>query len=51
VTQGPAAAARLADRGALREGLRADLIAVHERGGVPVTRMLWSAGRPALVMG
>lgn len=50
-TMGPAAAARLTDRGAIREGLRADLIAVRERGGVPVTRMLWSAGRSALVTG
>jgi alpha-D-ribose 1-methylphosphonate 5-triphosphate diphosphatase len=48
---GPATAARLADRGAIREGLRADLIAVHERGGVPVTRHLWSAGRPTLITG
>ena len=50
-TFGPAAAAGLADRGAIREGLRADLIAVRERGGVPITRMLWSAGRPALTLG
>ncbi|MDX1931838.1 MAG: phosphonate metabolism protein PhnM, partial [Capsulimonadales bacterium] len=48
---GPAAAARLADRGAIREGLRADLIAVHQRGGVPVTRHVWTAGRPTLTTG
>ncbi len=48
---GPAAAARLTDRGAIRQGLRADLIAVQDRGGVPVTRRLWCAGRPSLITG
>lgn len=50
-TVGPAAAARLTDRGAIRAGLRADLIEVEKRGGVPVTRMLWSAGRLVLQIG
>ena len=45
---GPAAAAGLKDRGAIRSGLRADLIAVHKPGGSPVTRTRGCAGRRTL---
>ncbi|NAZ36482.1 alpha-D-ribose 1-methylphosphonate 5-triphosphate diphosphatase [Rubellimicrobium sp. CFH 75288] len=45
VTEAPARAAGLADRGALRTGLRADLVRVAERGGHPLTRGVWCAGR------
>jgi alpha-D-ribose 1-methylphosphonate 5-triphosphate diphosphatase len=51
VTTAPAAAARLSDRGALREGLRADLISVREHAGVPIVRTLWRQGHPALQTG
>lgn len=48
---GPAAAAGLRDRGAIQPGFRADLLAVREISGLPVTRLLWSAGRPMLAIG
>jgi len=48
---GPAAAAHLTDRGAIQPGLRADLLAVRLLAGTPITRMLWSAGRPMLAVG
>jgi alpha-D-ribose 1-methylphosphonate 5-triphosphate diphosphatase len=45
VTSGPARAAGLADRGRLEPGGRADLVAVGERGGLPVVAAAWAAGR------
>ncbi len=45
VTQAPAQAAGLQDRGALRSGLRADLIRFRMRGGVPALSAVWSRGR------
>jgi alpha-D-ribose 1-methylphosphonate 5-triphosphate diphosphatase len=45
VTEAPARAAGLADRGRLEPGLRADVLRVSTRGGVPTPRGVWSAGR------
>ena len=45
VTAAPARAVGLADRGRIAPGLRADLVRFALRGGVPVTRGVWSAGR------
>ena len=47
-TSGPATAARLADRGAIRTGLRADLIAVKHFEGAYGVQHLWSRGRHVL---
>ncbi|MGY6703984.1 alpha-D-ribose 1-methylphosphonate 5-triphosphate diphosphatase [Roseinatronobacter sp.] len=44
VTQAPARAAGLADRGALREGLRADLIRVALPAAIPMLRAVWVRG-------
>ena len=44
VTANPARMAGLADRGALRAGLRADLVRVRLHRGLPVIRGVWSAG-------
>lgn len=45
VTQQPAHAAGLTDRGALACGLRADLVRVRTVAGHPVVREVWNAGR------
>ncbi len=45
VTSAPAQAAGLPDRGALAEGLRADLIRVRRAGASAAVRGTWSAGR------
>jgi len=45
VTAAPAAAAELEDRGAIRAGLRADLVRVSDAYTAPVTRGLWVGGR------
>ena len=45
VTAAPARAAGLVDRGRIAPGLRADLLRVAMRGGVPRARGVWSAGR------
>ncbi|EBA07006.1 alpha-D-ribose 1-methylphosphonate 5-triphosphate diphosphatase [Sagittula stellata] len=44
VTQAPARATGLTDRGALAEGLRADLLRVEPFGDAPVLRGVWSRG-------
>lgn len=44
VTANPARAAGLADRGALAEGLRADLVRVGLHQGTPVVRAVWRGG-------
>ncbi|TPE52128.1 alpha-D-ribose 1-methylphosphonate 5-triphosphate diphosphatase [Amaricoccus solimangrovi] len=44
VTAAPARAARLADRGRIAPGLRADLARVRVIGGLPVVRGVWVAG-------
>ncbi len=44
VTSAPARATGLSDRGALRPGLRADLVRVRLSGDVPVVRQVWRAG-------
>jgi alpha-D-ribose 1-methylphosphonate 5-triphosphate diphosphatase len=44
VTANPARATGLTDRGALREGLRADLARVRLADGLPVVREVWRAG-------
>ncbi|MEM1065391.1 MAG: alpha-D-ribose 1-methylphosphonate 5-triphosphate diphosphatase [Pseudomonadota bacterium] len=44
VTQTPAHAMGLSDRGALAQGLRADVIRIHTRGDLPVLRGVWAAG-------
>lgn len=44
VTSAPASAAGLTDRGALREGLRADLIRVALPGSIPLLRGVWVKG-------
>ncbi|HEY8566720.1 MAG TPA: alpha-D-ribose 1-methylphosphonate 5-triphosphate diphosphatase [Beijerinckiaceae bacterium] len=46
VTLNPAKATGLDDRGALRPGLRADLVRVQVAGEVPVVRQVWRQGRP-----
>ncbi|WP_170473966.1 alpha-D-ribose 1-methylphosphonate 5-triphosphate diphosphatase [Ruegeria arenilitoris] len=45
VTQAPAQAAGLKDRGELRPGLRADLIRFRIRAGVPALKAVWSRGQ------
>jgi len=45
VSANPAAVAGLADRGAIAEGRRADLVRVHVSGTVPVVRSVWRTGR------
>ena len=45
VTSNPAQACGLSDRGSLRAGLRADLVAVAEVAGQPLVTQTWSAGR------
>ena len=45
VTDAPARAVGLADRGRIEPGLRADLVRVSIRGGVAAPRGVWSAGR------
>ena len=47
VTSAPAQAAGLSDRGALREGLRADLIRLALPGSVPILRGVWVRGARA----
>lgn len=44
VTANPARMAGLPDRGALSEGLRADVVRVREWQGMPVIRQVWRAG-------
>jgi alpha-D-ribose 1-methylphosphonate 5-triphosphate diphosphatase len=44
ITARPAEMAGLRDRGALRPGLRADLVRVHPHGGLPIVRQVWRAG-------
>jgi alpha-D-ribose 1-methylphosphonate 5-triphosphate diphosphatase len=44
VTAAPADAMGLSDRGAIRCGLRADLVRVHPSGEVPVVRTVWREG-------
>lgn len=51
VTAGPARIAGLADRGRLRPGLRADLVAIEPRGAHPVVRQTWVGGRAVLGLG
>ncbi|MEM1431122.1 MAG: alpha-D-ribose 1-methylphosphonate 5-triphosphate diphosphatase [Pseudomonadota bacterium] len=45
VTEAPARATGLTDRGALRPGLRGDLVCVSDAHGLPVVRAVWSRGR------
>ena len=45
VTATPARATGLTDRGALAEGLRADLVRVAELETTPRVRGVWAAGR------
>jgi alpha-D-ribose 1-methylphosphonate 5-triphosphate diphosphatase len=45
VTSNPAATVGLDDRGEIREGLRADLIRVSYRDGVPCVRAVWKGGQ------
>ncbi len=47
VTSAPARAARLADRGTIAPGLRADLLRVKVAGGLPLVRGVWTEGRRA----
>ena len=47
VTEAPARAAQLHDRGVIAEGRRADLIRVSTRGGLPVMRGVWVEGARA----
>ncbi|MEM7598791.1 MAG: alpha-D-ribose 1-methylphosphonate 5-triphosphate diphosphatase [Pseudomonadota bacterium] len=44
VTQNPAQAAKLHDRGALLQGLRGDVLRVREFGQTPLLRGVWSQG-------
>ncbi|WBU61639.1 alpha-D-ribose 1-methylphosphonate 5-triphosphate diphosphatase [Paracoccus albus] len=46
VTQAPAEATGLTDRGKIEAGLRADLVRVTQTGRMPVIRSVWSKGRP-----
>lgn len=48
VTCNPARAAGLDDRGEIAVGMRADLVAVKQLGGLPQAERVWSAGKPAL---
>jgi len=45
VTRAPAEAVGLTDRGAIRSGLRADLVRVRAGEGVPVVRSVWREGQ------
>ncbi|MDQ6434605.1 alpha-D-ribose 1-methylphosphonate 5-triphosphate diphosphatase [Mesorhizobium sp. LHD-90] len=45
VTATPADAVGLNDRGRIRPGLRADLVRVRHRSGIPVVRSVWREGR------
>ncbi|MBX9457278.1 MAG: alpha-D-ribose 1-methylphosphonate 5-triphosphate diphosphatase [Rhizobium sp.] len=45
VTATPARTVGLDDRGAIRQGLRADFVHVRHNGGVPVVRSVWREGR------
>lgn len=45
VTAAPAAMAKLADRGRIGEGLRADLVQVRLHDGVPIVRAVWRQGK------
>jgi alpha-D-ribose 1-methylphosphonate 5-triphosphate diphosphatase len=45
VTARPAETVGLADRGAIEQGRRADLLRVRYSGGVPVVRAVWREGR------
>jgi alpha-D-ribose 1-methylphosphonate 5-triphosphate diphosphatase len=45
VTRTPARTVGLEDRGAIRPGLRADLVRVRHTTGVPVVRSVWREGR------
>jgi alpha-D-ribose 1-methylphosphonate 5-triphosphate diphosphatase len=45
VTSTPARTVGLDDRGAIRPGLRADLVRVRYTGGVPVVRSVWREGQ------
>lgn len=47
VTERPARAIGLDDRGAIRPGLRADVIRIRESGGAPAVRATWLAGERA----
>ncbi|WP_427306658.1 alpha-D-ribose 1-methylphosphonate 5-triphosphate diphosphatase [Cupriavidus sp. H39] len=51
VTANPADACRLADRGRLTPGLRADVIAVSEVAGQPMVTHTWSGGRLVFAAG
>jgi alpha-D-ribose 1-methylphosphonate 5-triphosphate diphosphatase len=44
VSATPAAAIGLADRGAIAQGLRADLVRVTETPALPIVRAVWRAG-------
>ena len=44
ITDRPARMSRLADRGRLEAGLRADLVRVRVHGGMPVVRQVWREG-------
>lgn len=44
ITDRPARMARLADRGRIEPGLRADLVQLRPHGGLPVVRRVWRAG-------
>ena len=44
VAGNPAEAMELEDRGRIAAGLRADLVRVAERGGLPLVRAVWSQG-------
>ena len=44
VTCNPASAVRLHDRGALKRGLRGDVLRVRKIGGTPLLRGVWSQG-------
>ena len=47
VTEAPARAAQLTDRGTITAGARADLVRVNTRGGLPVVRGVWVEGQRA----
>ncbi|MDO9247827.1 MAG: alpha-D-ribose 1-methylphosphonate 5-triphosphate diphosphatase [Phenylobacterium sp.] len=47
VTEAPARAAQLTDRGTITSGARADLVRVNTRGGLPVVRGVWVEGHRA----
>lgn len=47
VTEAPARAAQLTDRGTIAPGRRADLVRVSTRGGLPVVRGVWVEGQRA----